>query len=67
MVDIFYFRKINPNYVKPHLNELAKPSSSDGFFIIFSDTESDDVKGNAYNPNILSEDDLIICSQTVYN
>ena len=32
MVDVAYFRKVNPNYARPHINELARPSSSDGFY-----------------------------------
>ena len=63
MVDASCFRKVNPNYVRPHINELARPRSSNGWFII--DTELDDVKSNDHDPNTLSEDDLMICSQTV--
>lgn len=55
MVDIAYFRKVNPNYARPQVNELARSSSSDGFWILWSDTEADE------------EDDLMICSQTVYS
>ena len=64
MVDVAYFRKTNPNYTRPHINELARSSSSDGFFIFFSDTEEGEVKSKSLDT--LSEDDLMICSQTVY-
>lgn len=51
MVDVAYFRKINPNYTRPHINELARPSSSsDTYVFFFSDIEAEEVK---------------ICSQTV--
>lgn len=66
MVDVSYFRKVNPNYIRPHINELARPSPSNGFYVSFYDTESDEVKGNGLDPKTLSEDDLVICSQTVY-
>ncbi|KAA6414807.1 MAG: hypothetical protein FRX48_01557 [Lasallia pustulata] len=32
MVDVAYFRKVNPNYARPHINELARPSSLHGFY-----------------------------------
>jgi hypothetical protein len=65
MVDVAYFRKANPNYIRPHINALARPNSSDGFFI-FSDTEADAVKSSSLDMKAMSEDDLMICSQTVY-
>jgi hypothetical protein len=67
MVDVAYFRKINPNYARPRVNELARPSSSNSVSIIFfPDTEADEVKSNSLDKTTISEDDLIICSQTVY-
>ena len=40
MVDVAYFRKINPDYTRPHINELARPSSSNNVYVIFySDTK----------------------------
>ncbi|KAL8671532.1 MAG: hypothetical protein Q9168_003977 [Polycauliona sp. 1 TL-2023] len=66
MVDVAYFRKVNPNYARPQVNELARSSSSDGFWILWSDTEADEVKSNGLDTKIMSEDDLMICSQTVY-
>ena len=47
MVDASYFRKVNPNYIRPHINELARPRSSNGWFIF--DTELDDVKSNDHD------------------
>ena len=66
MVDVAYFRKVNPNYARPQVNEMARSSSSDGFFILFSDTEADEVKSNGLDAETMNEDDLMICSQTVY-
>ncbi|KAI9791932.1 MAG: hypothetical protein M1835_008168 [Candelina submexicana] len=67
MVDAAYFRKINPNYTRPHVNELARPSSSNNICgLFFFDTESEEVKSNCLDTNTMSEDDLMICSQTVY-
>jgi len=66
MIDIAYFRKVNPNYARPQVNELARSSSSDGFWTLWSDTEADEVKGNGFDTEIMSKDELMICSQTVY-
>lgn len=67
MVDIAYFREINPNYTRPHINELARPSSSNNTYILFfSDTDAEEVETNGLDTTTMSEDDLIICSQTVY-
>jgi len=67
MVDVAYFRKINPNYTRPHINELARPSSSNNTYILFfSDTEAEEVKTNGLDTTTMSEGDLMICSQTVY-
>ncbi|KAL9629437.1 MAG: hypothetical protein Q9164_006881 [Protoblastenia rupestris] len=66
MVDVAYFRKVNPNYARPQVNELARPSSSDGIYILWSDTEADEVKSNGLDTTTISEEDLMICSQTVY-
>ena len=66
MVDVAYFRKVNPNYNRPHINKLARLSSSNGIFILWSDTEAEHVKSNGINMETISEDDLMICSQTVY-
>ena len=65
IVDVAYFRETNPNYVRPRINELARPNSSSISFYI-SDTDPNDVKSRGINPNALKEEDLIICSQTVY-
>ncbi|KAI9715641.1 MAG: hypothetical protein M1812_005793 [Candelaria pacifica] len=67
MVDAAYFRKINPNYTRPHINELARPSSSNNICsLFFFDTESEEVKSNCLDTATMSEEDLMICSQTVY-
>ena len=65
MVDVAYFRKLNPNYARPQVNELARSSSSDGLWILWSDTEADEVKSNGLDAETMSKDDLMICSQTV--
>ncbi|KAL8698333.1 MAG: hypothetical protein Q9201_006630 [Fulgogasparrea decipioides] len=67
MVDVAYFRKINPNYTRPHINELARPTSSNNTYILFfSDTEAEGVKTKGLDTTTMSEGDLMICSQTVY-
>jgi len=67
MVDVASFRKINPNYTRPHINELARPSSSIDTYIFFSDDiKAEEVKTNSLDTTAMSEGDLMICSQTVY-
>ena len=67
MVDVAYFRKINPNYTRPHINELARPSSANNDYIFcFSETNADEVKTNGLDTTTMGEGDLMICSQTVY-
>ncbi|MCJ1280370.1 hypothetical protein MMC21_008197 [Puttea exsequens] len=66
MVDVAYFRKINPNYTRPHINELARPSSSNSIFNHFFATDAEEAKANCLDKTAMSEDDLMICSQTVY-
>ena len=66
MVDVAHFRKVNPNYARPHINELARPSSSNNIYILFTDTETEEVKSNGLDATTMREDDLMICSQTVY-
>jgi hypothetical protein len=65
MIDISYFRKVDPNYARPAINELARTGRSRSDFI-FPDDNSDKVKSNGFDPTSLSKDDLMICSQTVY-
>jgi len=65
MVDVAYFRKVNPNYARPHINELARPTSTNDFCILF-EADTEEVKSNGLDTKMLSEDDLMICSQTVY-
>ncbi len=67
MINVSYFRKINLNYFKLHINELIKSSSLNDIYVIFYDTKLNEVKRNDLDSKILSEDDLIICSQTVYD
>ncbi|KAK3168005.1 hypothetical protein OEA41_004451 [Lepraria neglecta] len=65
MVNMAYFCKINPNYTRPHINELARPSSSNSTYILFfSDTDAEEVKTNSLYTTTISEGDLMICSQT---
>lgn len=62
MVDVAYFRKINPNYTRPHINELARPSSLSISYIFFSNTDADEVKTNGLDTTTMSEGELMICS-----
>jgi hypothetical protein len=67
IVDVAYFRKINPNYTRPHINELARPSSlNNDYTLFFSNSEAEEVKTNDLDTTNMSEGDLMICSQTVY-
>jgi hypothetical protein len=66
MIDVTYFRKNNPNYARPRINELARSGSLNGIFIFSSDIEAEKVKHNGLNIKIMSNEDLMICSQTVY-
>ena len=67
MVDVAYFRKINPNYTRPHINELARPSSSNSTYtlLLFPDIDAEEAKTNCLDTTAMSEGDLMICSQTV--
>ena len=62
--NVAYFHNINPNYMRPRVNELARPNSVCGLFYL--DTEAEEVKSNSLDTTTISEDDLMICSQTVY-
>jgi hypothetical protein len=63
IVDMSYFRKVNPNYARPAINKLARAGlSRSDFGFYFSDDNSDKVKSNDFDPTSLSEDDLIIYS-----
>jgi len=67
MVDVSYFRKVDPNYARPAINELARAGRSrSDFDFHFPSDNSDKVKSNGFDPTSLSENDLMICSQTVY-
>jgi hypothetical protein len=65
MVDMSYFRKVNPNYIRPAINELVRSSLSSSYHY-YPIINSDEVKNSGFNPTLLSKDDLMICSQTVY-
>jgi hypothetical protein len=66
MVDVAYFRKVNPNYARPRINELARPGSSNSIFIFSSDTETDKIKHNGLDKKTISDEELMICSRMVY-
>ncbi|KAI9692065.1 MAG: hypothetical protein M1812_008540, partial [Candelaria pacifica] len=67
MIDAAYFHKINPNYTRLHINELARPSSSNNICsLFFFNTKTKEVKSNGLDVTTMSEDDLMTCSQTVY-
>ena len=65
MVDVAHFRKVNSNYARPYINELARPSLLNNIYIFF-DTETEEVKSNGLDTTTIKENDLMICSQTVY-
>lgn len=65
MVDVSYFRKVNPNYARPAINELARSSSSSSYHH-YPVNDGDQIKSNGFDPTLLSKDDLMICCQTVY-
>jgi hypothetical protein len=65
MIDMSYFRKVNPNYVRPAINELIRFNSS-SLYYHYPVNNGDQIKNNGFNPTLLSKDDLIICYQTVY-
>ena len=67
MIDVAYFRKVNSNYVRPQVNELTRTSSSNSMYILWSNIEADEVKSSDLDTKNISEDDLMICSQTVYD
>jgi len=67
MVDAARFREVNPNYARPRIDGLAKQdTSSEGWLILGSDKQSDEVKSNGLDPEEMQEDDLLICSPTVF-
>jgi hypothetical protein len=65
MVDISYFRKVNPNYIKPAINELVRSSLSSSYYY-FSVVSGDEIKSSGFNLILLNKDDLMTCCQTVY-
>jgi hypothetical protein len=62
MIDVAYFRKVNSNYVRSQVNELTRSSLLDNFYILFSNIEAGEIKSNDLDMEIISDDDLIICS-----
>ena len=68
MVNMAYFRKINPNYMRPRVNELTRPSSLNSVYsLFFSGTKVERVKSNSLDKTSMSKDKLMIYSQTVYD
>jgi hypothetical protein len=66
MIDISCFRKINPNYVRSAINELVRSNLS-SLYYYFPVVGGDEIKNSSFDLISLSEDDLMICSQTVYD
>ncbi len=69
MVDAAFFRKINPNYSRPHITEAADMESIDLSLFMFNVSESEPdnhVQSNGREPADMKENDLLICSPTVY-
>jgi len=51
MVDAARFREVNPNYARPRIDGLAKQdTSSEGWLILGSDKQSNEVKSNGLDP-----------------
>jgi hypothetical protein len=65
MVDVFYFRKINPNYVRPAINKLVRFNLSSSYYY-YPVVGGDEVKSNGSDLTLFSKDDLMTCCQTVY-
>jgi len=67
MIDVTYFCKINSNYTRLHINKLIRLSSlNNSYIFFFSDIEAEEVKISDFDITIMSEDDLMICSQMIY-
>jgi len=70
MLDAAFFRKMNPNYIRPQPNELVKKKTGNDLYIEFSSESSsegslDRIKGNGVEPANIEEKDLLICCPTV--
>jgi hypothetical protein len=65
IIDISYFRKINPNYARSVINELARSDSLNSYHY-FPNKNPDRIKNNSFNSISLNEDDLMICCQIIY-
>ncbi len=54
MLDVAFFRKMNPNYTRPQPHELVRKNDNDGYFDPFSGSSSertvDQIKGNGVKP-----------------
>ena len=62
IVDVTYFYKVNPNYVKSRINELTRSDSSNNIFMFSSDTETDKIKYNELDKKIMNDKNLMICN-----
>ena len=65
MIDVSYFRKVNPNYVRSAINKLIRFSLS-SLYHYFSIVSGDEVKSSGFNLILLSKDDLITYYQIIY-
>ncbi len=69
MVDAAFFRKINPNYSRPRITEAADMEPTDFSLLMFDESKSEpdhQVQSNGKGPADMKENDLLICSPTVY-
>ncbi len=69
MVDAAFFRKINPNYSRPRITEAADMEWNDFSLLMFDESKSEpdhQVQSNGKGPADMKENDLLICSPTVY-
>ena len=66
MLDAAFFRKMNPNYIRPQPDELVKKKADDDdYFENFPESSRGQVKDNGVEPTRIEEDDLLICCPTV--
>ena len=70
MLDAAFFRKMNPNYIRPQPNKLVKKKTeNNGFIEFFSESSSegslDRIQGNGVETTNVEEKDLLICCPTV--
>ncbi len=67
MIDVSYFLEVNPNYIRPQINELVR--SAPISFEIWYETSlnADAVKMKGLDSTEMNNKDLMICNQTVYS